>query len=78
MGSMGVGLGQTTPTSSIPHSRTAHSSTTRARTKPATQASGIDMNMNGEETTELTDMEGDKEKGKTCIESVAKFKPWKL
>lgn len=37
MGSIGVGLGRTTLTSSLPHSRTYHSSTTRAWTKPATQ-----------------------------------------
>ncbi len=49
MGSIGVGLGRTTLTSSLPHSRTDHSSSTRARTKPAThQASALNMDFNPE------------------------------
>lgn len=37
--SMGAGLGRTTLTSSLPHSRADHSSTTSARTKPKIQKS---------------------------------------
>lgn len=41
MGSIGVGLGRTTPTSSLPHSRADHSSMTSARTKPKTHTMNI-------------------------------------
>lgn len=52
MGSMGVGLGRTTLISSLPHSRTDHSSTTSARTKPATQyeAGGFYVDLYGKNT----------------------------
>lgn len=56
MGSMGVGLGRTTLISSLPHSRTDHSSITSARTNPATkhQAGGFNMDLYRVDTQTLS------------------------